>query len=62
MLVVFHEIAPSENTLTGFLADKLKFDRKINQVNYAKLAVLILVIFVQDNRYYTYKESLVSIN
>ena len=33
--MVFNEIALSKNT--NFLADKWKFDRKINRVNYAEL-------------------------
>ena len=60
-LVVFNDIAPSKNKFTGFLADKWKFDRKIEKTT-LNLSVLNLVIFVQDTRYYTYKESLASIN
>ena len=33
----FNEIAPSKYTCIGFLANKRKFDRKINTVYYAKL-------------------------
>ena len=32
-------MAPSKNRFTGFLAYTWKFDTKINQVNYAKLAI-----------------------
>ena len=52
----------------------MKFARKITRVNITKnnyeklklitlnVSVLIFVIFVQDTRCYTYKESLASIN
>ena len=55
MIVVFNEIAPSENTFIGFLGYTWKFDRKINRVNYAKLVSFNLGYFVQDTRYYTFK-------
>ena len=59
--MVFNAIASSKNTFTGFLADKWKFDRKINRVHYAKLVSLNIGDFC-PRRYYTYKESLASIN
>ena len=53
LLVIYNEIAPLKKYIAGFLAEKWKFARKINRVNYMpNLLVSILVIFVQDTFFF----------
>ena len=63
VLVVIKERAPSRNIWLFLRSKSENLLEKITRVNITKnLSVLIFVIFMQYARYYTYKESLASIN
>ena len=62
MIMVIKEIAPSKKRFTHFFAEEWKFARKINRINYAKLARFNFGNFCPRYMDHKYKESLASIN